>query len=59
MTVKKLIKKLSKLPQDIPVVLGCGSPIESITIERFNDVCPGMGEAPRDDDNDDKVVLIN
>jgi hypothetical protein len=58
MTVKKLIKKLSKMDQNLPVVLGCGSSIETITVERYNDVCPGIGEAPRDDDNDDKVVLI-
>lgn len=58
MTVKKLIKKLSKLPQDLPVMLGCGSDIEIVKVERYDHISPGIGEAPRDEDNNDMCVLI-
>ena len=54
MTVKKLIKKLSKLDPDLHCVLGCGSAIEIVKVEPFDRICPGSDE----ETTDEKVVLI-
>lgn len=54
MTVKKLIKKLSKLDPNLHCVMGCGSAIEIVKVEPFDSICPGADEETTDED----VVLI-
>jgi hypothetical protein len=54
MTVKYLIKKLSELPQNLDVVLGCGSNIEIVKIEQYDRICPNADE----ETSDEQVVLI-
>ena len=54
MTVKQLIKKLSRLNPDLHCVLGCGSAIEIVKVEPFDRICPGADE----ETTDEKVVLI-
>lgn len=54
MTVKQLIKKLSRLNPDLHCVMGCGSAIETVKVEPFDSICPGADEGSTDED----VVLI-
>jgi hypothetical protein len=54
MTVKQLIKKLSRLNPDLHCVMGCGSAIEMVKVEPFDSICPGADEETTDED----VVLI-
>lgn len=54
MTVKQLIKKLSRLNPDLHCVMGCGSAIEIVKVEPFDSICPGADEETTDED----VVLI-
>lgn len=54
MTVKQLIKKLSKMDPNLHCVMGCGSAIEIVKVEPFDRICPGADE----ETTDEKVVLI-
>lgn len=52
MTVKQLIARLNKLPSKLEVVIGDGSSIEGVEIDRIDNVC-NTGE-----DDDTPVALL-
>lgn len=64
MTVKKLIAMLKQMPQDAPVVIGDGSEVEIVSLDRYDNVCNCDDRVfdGRDQvlpNNDEQVVLID
>jgi hypothetical protein len=63
MTVKKLIAKLKEMPQDAEVVLGDGTMAETVSLDRYDNVCNCDdrvfdGRDQIEPNNDEQVVLI-
>jgi hypothetical protein len=63
MTVKKLIALLNKMPQDAEVVLGDGNYVETVSLDRYDELCNCDDRVfdGRDQiipNNDQQVVLI-
>lgn len=64
MTVKKLIAMLKQMPQDAPVVIGDGSEVEIVSLDRYDNLCNCDDRVfdGRDQvlpNNDEQVVLID